>query len=196
MRARPLAAAALLAALAAGAPAARATAPEGPAAASLPVRAALDIALVADAANPAAPRMGDRLAFHATIRNGSAAPAEGVVAWMTILRVDAGHEEAIDLEDWSANRALTIPAVAPGGEARSDWTLRLISPGTYRVLVSAAARGAPVPAVGTAAAFSVAPRPVVESARVLPVALGIPFVLGGLIALRARAGRRTEVEPA
>lgn len=160
---------------------------------SAPAQAPLEVALVPDAGNPAGPRMGDRLTFHAALRNVAATPALGVVAWLTILRVDAGHEQAIDLEDWSADKALAIPAVVPGGEARSDWTLRLISPGTYRVLVSAATRDAPVPAVGASATFAVAQKPVVESARVLPVALGIPFVLGGLLALRigrGRAGRR------
>ena len=157
-------------------------------------RAALDVALTPDAANPAAPRMGDRLTYHATIRNPSTAtPAKGVVAWLTILRVDAGHEQAIDLEDWSANKALTIPGLPPGGTARSDWSLRLISPGTYRVLVSAATRDAPVPAVGSGAMFSVAPKPVVELARVLPVALGVPAVLGLLLLARLGIGGRGKV---
>ena len=103
--------------------------------------------------------------------------------------MDQGNEQAIDLEDWSANKALTIAAIAPGSEARSDWTLRLISPGTYRVLVSAATAGAAVPAVDASETFTVAPKPVVESVRVLPVALGVPFALGGLLALQLRRGR-------
>lgn len=200
-----LAAAALAVALSSGAPLARASVPDGtggseaaaptavagPAAAEpASAQALLDIALAPDAANPAVPRMGDRLTFHAAIRNpAGAAEAGGVVAWLTILRVDTGHEQAIDLEDWSADKALTIPAVLPGGETRSDWTLRLISPGTYRVLVSAATRDAPVPAMGASATFTVAPKPVVESARVLPVALGVPLALGGLLALRLGRGR-------
>ncbi|WP_160119821.1 hypothetical protein [Rhodovarius lipocyclicus] len=153
--------------------------------------APLEVTLAPDAANPPAPRMGDRLTYHAVIRNPSpTAEASGVVAWLTILRVDAGHEQAIDLEDWSANKALTIPALGPGGSARSDWSLRLIAPGTYRVLVSAATRDAPVPAIGTGAIFSIAPKPVVESARVLPVALGVPAALALLLVARLFAGRR------
>ncbi|MDJ0390297.1 hypothetical protein QMO56_19480 [Roseomonas sp. E05] len=176
----PLAVLALLATLGPAVPRLAWAAPS----AAPPASAPLKVGLAPDPANPAAPRMGDRMSFHTTLRNPASAPVGGVMAWLTILRVDAGHEEAIDLEDWSANKALTIPAMAPGGEARSDWTLRLISPGTYRVLVSAATRAAPVPAVGASETFAVAPKPVVESRRVLPVALGLPLALGGLLALR------------
>lgn len=150
----------------------------------------LQVALAPDAANPASPRMGDRLRFHAAIRNPvDGGLAEGIVAWLTILRVDAGREQAIDLEDWSADKAVTLRRLPPGATARSDWSLRLIAPGSYRVLVSAASRDAPVPAVAASAIFHVAPKPVVDSARVLPVALGVPALLGLLLAARLRRGR-------
>lgn len=153
----------------------------------------LQVSLTPDAANPASPRMGDRLSFHAAIRNPvDGILAEGIVAWLTILRVDAGQEQAIDLEDWSANKALTVRMLQPGAAARSDWSLRLIAPGSYRVLVSAASRDAPVPAVAASAVFHVAPKPVVDSARVLPVALGVPALLGLLLAARLRRGRAVQ----
>ncbi len=169
--------------LLAAAPAARAVPAAG--------RAVLEVGLTPDAANPAAPRMGDRLTFHAAIRNSAGgAPAEGIIAWLTILRLDTGHEQAIDLEDWSANKALTIASLPSGGVAQSDWSLRLIAPGTYRVLVSAATRDAPVPAIGSGAIFRVAAKPVVDSGRVLPVAIGVPLALGLVLLARLSAGRR------
>jgi hypothetical protein len=162
-----------------------------------PVRAAsaaspapLELVLVPDAANPATPRMGDRLAFHVTIRNaGSPARAQSTIAWLTLLRMDPGHEQVVDLEDWSPSQSLARDVVLPGAEVHGTWTLRLISPGTYRAIVSVATRDAPAPAVAASAGFVVAPKPVVESARVLPVALGLPCLLAGLLVVRLRRGR-------
>lgn len=154
-----------------------------------PAAPQLAVVVAPDPADPAVPRMGDRLVFHSMVANHGGAVAPGVVVWLTLLRLDAGHEQAVDLEDWSADKALSLDRLPSAAVARRNWTLRLISPGTYRVLVSAATRDAPVPAVAASEAFAVAPKPVVESARVLPVALGIPFALGGLLALRLGRGR-------
>jgi hypothetical protein len=69
------------------------------------------------------------------------------------------------------------------------WTLRLISPGTYRVIVSVATRDAPASAVAASVSFVAVPKAVVKSARVLPVALGLPCLLVGLLVVRLRRGR-------
>ena len=148
----------------------------------------IDVTLEAASINPAAPRMGDHLAFHSVIRNTGARPVNGLIAWISLLRIDPGNEQPVDLEDWSAQKALTAKQLAPGGTLTADWPMRLINSGTYRVVVSTATRDAQGITASPAVDFTVAPKPVVESRRVLPVALGIPLLLAlGLLWQRWRA---------
>lgn len=144
----------------------------------------LEVTLAAASSNPAAARMGDHLAFHSAIRNASGQPVNGLVAWISLLRIDPGNEQPVDLEDWSAQKAVTMSAIAPGVTVTTDWPMRLINAGTYRVVVSATTRDTPGITASPALDFVVAPKPVVESRRVLPVAFGVPLLLAAAILLR------------
>lgn len=156
--------------------------PAGSALAATPIR----IALAPDVGNPAVPRMGDHLHFRSVIRNAGADPLRGLVAWISMVRIDPGHEQPMDLEDWSAHKAVTQARLAPGGQVAVDWPMRLIQPGDYRVVISAVTRDARRITTSPFVDFHVRPKPVVESARVLPVALGIPLLVGGLFLWRVR----------
>lgn len=149
----------------------------------------LQVDLAPAPANPASPQMGDRLSYRTSIRNVGKAPVEGIVAWLALVQVDRGKEQPVDLEDWSAHKAVTIASLAPGQAVQTDWPMRLIAAGHYRVVVSAAASGggplAPSPCVDLA----VRAKPVVESSRVLPVALGVPALLLAGLLLRRRQGQ-------
>ena len=134
--------------------------------------------------NPAAPRMGDRLAFHSVITNTGQQAIDGVMAWVGLLKVDPGHEQPLDLEDWSAQKAVTRATLPPGGTIEIDWKLRLIQGGHYRLVASAASRGGEL-ATSPLADFSVQRKPVVESSRVLPVAFGVPLLLLALLLHRS-----------
>jgi hypothetical protein len=149
----------------------------------------VDISLAPDAANPARPEMGDWLHFRSAVRNAGKVPLSGLVVWISLVEVDPGHEQPVDLEDWSAQKAAVLPSLLPGEKYEIDWPMRLIQAGDYRVLVSAAERGAPGPYASPFADFHVRRKPTVESARILPVALGVPVLLAGLAAWRLRRGR-------
>ena len=60
--------------------------------------APLAIELVPSATNPASPQMGDHLSFHSVIRNDSATPVEGVIAWLSLVQTDKGKEQPGGLE--------------------------------------------------------------------------------------------------
>lgn len=143
---------------------------------------AVDLAPSPD--NPASPQMGDNLSFHSIIQNDGQTPEHGLIAWLSLVRIDPGNEQPVDLEDWSAHKAIAAKALAPGQTIQTDWPMRLIQDGIYRVVVSVVSRdGAgltPSPFVD----FSVRQKPVVESQRVLPVALGVPLLIGGLMVSR------------
>jgi hypothetical protein len=144
----------------------------------------IEMTLDAVSSNPAAPRMGDHLALHSTIRNTAARPVNGLIAWISLLRIDPGNEQPVDLEDWSAQKAVTMSTVGPGVTLTTDWPMRLIGSGTYRAVVSATTRDTPGISTSPAVDFRVAPKPVVESRRVLPVAFGIPLLLVAAVLLR------------
>jgi hypothetical protein len=106
----------------------------------------LAVDLTPDRRNPTSPEMGDNLAFHTVIRNTDAQAANGVIAWISLVQTDRGKEQPIDLEDWSAHKAVTATALAPGQTLATDWPMRLIQAGNYRVVVSAATMLASPPA--------------------------------------------------
>ena len=118
--------------------------------------------------------MGDNLSFHTTIRNSGPAAVDGVIAWLSLVQIDAGLEQPVELEDWSAHKAVAAATLAPGEPLATDWPLRLIQAGTYRIVVSVTSRDSDSLAASRFADLSVREKPVVESERVLPVAIGLP----------------------
>lgn len=147
----------------------------------------LQVELAPDPANPAVPKMGDQLLYWTTIRNAGTHPIQGVVAWLGLVQVDPGKEQPVDLEDWSAHKAITIPLLRPGQAVASEWPMRLIAAGHYRVVVSAAAGDGGL-SPSQFVDLSVREKPVVESSRVLPVALGVPALLLAGLLQRRRQG--------
>lgn len=164
--------------------------PAMPVVASSPLPSPLTVTLSPAQDNPVRPQMGDRLLFHGVIRNGGSTPTAGVIGWMTLIRVDPEHEQAVDLEDWSAQKAVTAARLAPGGTIETDWPMRLIQAGHYRIAVSAVARGSDEAVVSSFVSFSVRDKPVVESKRVLPVALGFPVVLFSAVVMKHLTRRK------
>jgi hypothetical protein len=139
----------------------------------------LRISLAPDRANPHAPQMGDWLTFHSAIENGGERAAHGIVAWISLVQVDPGQEQPVDLEDWSAHKAVTQDLLRPGQQITVAWPMRLINAGAYRVVISALERETGHVMTSPFVDFKVRRKPVVESARIVPVAFGVPaFVLG------------------
>lgn len=151
----------------------------------------LSISLVPDQANPPSPQMGDWLKFHSVIKNSGSQAAHGVVAWISLVQVDPGHEQPVDLEDWSAHKAMTQAILRPGEQVKVDWPMRLIQAGAYRVVISAVDRETGHVMTSPFVDFQVRRKPVVESGRILPVAFGVPILVLGMMAwrrYRRRAG--------
>ena len=146
----------------------------------------VSITMQSAAGNPASPQMGDNLSFHTVIRNDGTAPVDGLIAWISLVQVDKGKEQPVDLEDWSAHKAVTAATLGPGGTIETDWPMRLIQAGRYRVVVSAASRDGTELTTSPFADFAVRQKPVVESQRVMPVCLGIPLLLGAAMVWQRR----------
>ncbi len=152
--------------------------------------ASLAVDLKPAGSNPPSPQMGDTLSFHTVIRNDATTPVDGLIAWISLVQIDKGKEQPVDLEDWSAHKAVTAPSLDPGNTLETDWPMRLIQSGKYRVVVSAVSRNGTELTASPFADFTVRQKPVVESQRVLPVVIGLPLLIGGGMLWR-RTGRRS-----
>lgn len=144
----------------------------------------LDIEVAPGQSNPVTPTMGDAMHFHSRIRNASAHPIEGLVAWISLVEVTPGREQPMDLEDWSAHKAVAGATLASGAVLTTEWPMRLIQSGDYRVVISATDRNEHSVYTSPTLQFHVARKQVVESGRILPVAFGLPLLIGGVMAYR------------
>jgi len=151
--------------------------------------APVQITLTPDPHNPAQPKMGDWLKFHSVIKNTGRQPVSGLVVWISLVQVDPGKEQPVDLEDWSAHKAALRPSLAPGQSFSVDWPIRLIQAGNYRVVISAAERTASTLLASPFADFHVERKPTIESRRILPVALGMPLLIAAFAGWRLRRRR-------
>jgi hypothetical protein len=148
---------------------------------SVLAQAPVSLDLQPDEKNPASPVMGDHLQFWSTITNSGASPVEGLVAWISLVEIDPGNEQPVDLEDWSAHKAVTGASLGPGQSLRTDWPMRLIKGGDYRVVVSVTDRGGREVYTSPTVQFHIRQKPVLQAGRVLPVAAGIPLFFIGLM---------------
>jgi len=148
---------------------------------SAAVQAPVSLNLQSDAKNPPSPAMGDHLQFWSTITNTGSSPIEGLVAWISLVEVDPGNEQPVDLEDWSAHKAVTGASLRPGETLRTNWPMRLIKGGDYRVVVSVTDRGGRQVYTSPTVQFHVRQKSVLQAGRVLPVAAGIPLLIVGLM---------------
>jgi len=131
--------------------------------------------------NPSVPVMEDRLRFRSVITNTGTSPVRGLVAWIGLVEMDPGNEQPVDLEDWSANRAVAETVLEPGQSLHTEWPVRLIQSGDYRVVVSATHRNGDGVLTSPALRFHVRRKPVLRMGRILPVAAGVPLLLLGSI---------------
>jgi len=121
---------------------------------------------------------GQYVNLPATITNTSDKPVKDVVAYVTLVETTSGQQSPVDLEDWSVHRAVTVGSLAPGENKNASWDLRLIKGGEYVVYAAAIAQGSPQAAVGPEVPLSVTSQKNLNPGGVLPVALGVPILVG------------------
>jgi hypothetical protein len=134
--------------------------------------------------------LGRKFVFHSTIANHAAAAAAGLVAHLNVLSLRDGVY--VDPEDWSSHRTRYLAPIPAGGSRTLTWRVQAVNPGSIGIYVAVLpASGAPQPPVtGPTLHVSIAERKTLNSGGILPLALGIPALLGGLaFAIRARRRR-------
>jgi hypothetical protein len=132
-------------------------------------------------------RLGESFNFSSTVKNTAATPQAGMVASLNIVGLSAGIY--VDPEDWSEERTRFLPTLAPGESTRLDWKVKAVTGGQAKIYVVALPR-TQEPAVSQAIAVRIADTKDFNSGGVLPLALGVPALLG-LVTLGVRRRRRS-----
>jgi hypothetical protein len=133
--------------------------------------------------------LGRTFVFHTTIANHGQTPARGLVAHLNVLSLDGSTY--VDPEDWSSRRARYLAPIPAGDSVTLTWKLQAVNSGSVGVYVAVLPQSgaAQPPVTGPAVHVSIAGRKTLNASGVLPLALGIPALLGAL-ALTLRMRRR------
>jgi hypothetical protein len=122
-------------------------------------------------------KMGDRPVFKGAVKNTGRHNLKGLVVYLSLVSLKPGHEHPVDLEDWSAQKAVRIDQLVPGATYRQGWPMRLIRAGRFGVALTVVDSLEKRPVVSDLIPFDIQTRPTVASSRILPVAVGEPFLL-------------------
>jgi hypothetical protein len=155
-----------------------------------PVPAARAGVTVSNDRTAIATKLGHKFVFHSTIRNDGVTAASDLVAHLNV--VDLSGHTYVDPEDWSSQRTRYLPSIPPGGATALAWRMNAVNSGTVGVYVAVLPRsGAPVPpTTGPTVRVQIKDRKTLNSGGILPLALGLPALLGLLaLGVRVRRGR-------
>jgi hypothetical protein len=122
-------------------------------------------------------KMGDTPAFVGTVANVGKTPLQGLVVYLSLVSLKPGKEEPVDLEDWSAKKAIRIDRLLPGESSVHQWKMRLIQAGKFGVALTVVDSKEEQPVVSPLVRFDIQPKPMLASKRILPVAIGEPLLL-------------------
>ena len=140
-------------------------------------------------------KLGREFSFTSTISNSSQAAVSGLIAHLNVLSLRDGVY--VDPEDWSSQRTRYLAPIPAGSATTLTWRMEAVNAGSFGVYVAVlpgngAARP---PTTGPAIHVAVAQRKTLNSGGILPLALGIPGLLGLVWAVvRVRRLRTQTVE--
>jgi len=132
--------------------------------------------------------IGKKFTFTTTVQNDSDQSLSGLAAHLNVLSSDPGVY--VDPEDWSSHRTRYLAPIPAHGATKISWTLTAVNGGNITIFVAVLPRhGAGSIAVSEPLRVDIAKRRTLNSGGVLPLALGIPALLG-LSLLGTRVARR------
>ncbi len=137
-------------------------------------------------------RMGDTPKFTGAVTNSGQQTLRRLIVYLSLVSLEPGNERPVDLEDWSAQKALGIDSLSPGQVNTHDWGMRLIQAGKYGVALTVIDPTEKKPIVSDLVPFDVKRKPTLSASRIFPVAIGEPvtlLMLFGVILIAQRRGR-------
>jgi hypothetical protein len=130
--------------------------------------------------------VGEEFGFASVIANRGSTPLAGLVAHLEVVSWD--RDVYVDPEDWSSQRTRYLPPLAPGRSIEVPWRVKAVNSGHLAVYVTVLGAGRPV--TGPALDVRVASRTTIDAGGALPLAVGVPALLGlAAIGVRRRRPR-------
>jgi len=152
-------------------------------------------ALAADAvtvnipAGPVETSIGQPFTLSGAVRNDTGQPLDGLIAHLDV--VSTHPNVYVDPEDWSGQRTVYLPRLAPHSVQPVSWRGRVVNEGDFvlYVVVTSTTGEADVAASSGLRLHAAGVR-TLDAARVLPVVLAVPTLLTVLLAMVGVRRRR------
>lgn len=133
--------------------------------------------------------LGDAFDIRIDVTNTGAAPSSSLVVHIDI--TDPTSAESVDPEDWTSTLSKPIGALGPGESTYVDWQLQPISPGRFTLYAVSLSANDDSAAISNVVTVDVTDRRTLNPEGILPVAIGVPALIGGLLVLQIGRNRRT-----
>ncbi|MEO6571146.1 MAG: BatD family protein [Ilumatobacteraceae bacterium] len=132
--------------------------------------------------------LGDSLQLEVTVTNTSAGPSVDLIAHLDI--TDPASSSSVDPEDWTSTLSKPIGVIGARGTGTANWTVQPISPGTFTVYAVVISRDNHDLTASNVLTVDVADQRSLNPGGILPVALGMPALVGALLLARIHVGKR------
>lgn len=133
--------------------------------------------------------LGDAFTVQITVTNRGSVATVPLVIHVDI--TDPSQPTSVDPEDWTSTLSKTIGILDPGTSVTVDWELQPIAGGEFAVYAVALSAGIDTLSPSNVLRVAVADQRSLNPGGILPVAIGAPLVVGGLLLLQMRLARRT-----
>jgi len=133
--------------------------------------------------------LGGTFVFETTIANPTAGATEPLIAHLNLLSLRG--DVYVEPEDWSTQRTWYLGSIPANDSRTITWQLKAVNGGSLAAYVAVLPQEDPAesPAVSPTVQIDVATRDTLSSGGILPLAVGIPVLLG-LVAGGVRLARR------
>lgn len=125
-------------------------------------------------------KMGDIINFESEVKNLENKDINGLVVYISLVKITAGKELPMDLEDWNAQKGISISTLKKGVSIKAKWPMRLIDSGDYVVYITAVDKNERTPIVSEMSNLKIIKRQSLNPNNIIPVAIGIPLLLSGI----------------
>jgi len=125
--------------------------------------------------------MGDKITYVGTITNNSDRAVTNIIAYISLANVTQGRESPMDLEDWSANKAIKVDTIPPHGTYKGQWPMRLIDSGSYVAYITVVDKNDNTPISSSMSRLEIKRVLRLNPNNVLPVAVGEPMIIGVIL---------------
>lgn len=132
--------------------------------------------------------LGENLDLHVAVTNNGSAATPPLIIHLDI--TDPEQNTSVDPEDWTPTLSQPVGEVAPGETVLVSWRIQPISAGTFSTYAVALSPGVESVAASNVLEVRVADERSLNPGGILPVALGAPAFVGGLLLLQTRFAKR------